>query len=165
MPLSRDRTRINIGGGYLEVSTDGGSNWDELSYSSESKILDDTAVEDAHAEDGEYLAQLLGNEKVQFDTTLLQTTLDEINFIRNNKGNDIDARYRTKLPPGSANKWQVWSLGKCQIVPKMELTFNTSKRTMPFSLVLFKGATTGKYYEVAETTNDPVQGGDWPDAS
>ena len=163
MGLEKNRTRINAGGGYLEVSTDGGTVFNYLGYSAESKILDDTAVEDTHDETGEYVAQLEGNEKVMFDCTLLQTTLDEINFILTYKGTDIDARYRVWLP--GTSKWQLYSLGKCRLVPKLELTFNTSKRNLPVSLVLFKGSSTGKYWAIAETANDPPQAGDWPDAS
>ncbi len=162
MTLQRDRTRINAGGGLLEISTDGGSNWDPLSYASESKLLDDTATEDAHDESGDLQAVLHGNIKVQFDTTLLQTTLEEFNFIRNNKGTDILARYYTTLNNGNN---QLFALGVCQVNPKIELTFNTSKRTLAVSLVLFKGSSTGKYYDIAETATDPPDPGDWPDVS
>lgn len=163
MALQKNRGRINIGGGYLEVSTDGGSNWDDIGHTENSKIIDNTAVEDIHDESGEFLGIGQGNEKVVFETTMLQSTLDELNFWRTNKGKTIDARYQAWMP--GTSKWQLYSLDEAVVDPNLELNFNTSKRTWTLRLFLLKGASTGLYYDIAETATNPPDPGDWPDAS
>ncbi len=164
MTLQKDRTRINIkGGGLAEISTDVETpSWQDLGYLQESQVVDNTDTEDSNDETGLYVGLLLGNEKVTFQTTLKQTSLDEFNLVRNNKGNDLLLRYQVKLNNG---KWQLWAFGLCQIMPGIDTTFNTSERQLPVEFVLLPGASTGKYYDIAETDNDPPQAGDWPDVS
>lgn len=163
MTLEKSRTRINIGGGYLEVSIDGGSNWDWIGYTESSKILDSTATEEFHDENAEFLGLGLGNELVTFETLMLQSTIDELNFWLTYKGKKIDARYQAWMP--GTSKWQLYSLDEVIVDPNLELNFGTSKRTWTLKLFSLKGATNGKYYAIAETANNPPEAGDWPDAS
>ncbi len=163
MALAKSRTRINIGGGYLEVSIDGGANWDFIGYTESSKINDGTAIEEFHDEMGEFLGLGEGNELVTFECVMLQSTLDELNFWLTYKGKKIDARYQAWMP--GTSKWQLYSLDEVIVDPNLDLPFGTSKRTWTFKVYSLKGATTGKYYAIAETANDPPQAGDWPDAS
>ena len=163
MALGKSRTRINIGGGFLEVSIDGGTNWDPIGYTENSKIIDGIATEEFHDEIGEFLGLGLGNELVTFETLMLQSTLDELNFWLTYKGKKIDARYQAWMP--GTSKWQLFSLDEVIVDPNLELNFGTTKRTWPLKLYSLKGAATGKYYAIDETANDPPEAGDWPAAN
>ncbi|MFB0515168.1 MAG: hypothetical protein ACETWG_01015, partial [Candidatus Neomarinimicrobiota bacterium] len=122
MGLQKDRERIHSRGGYLEVKTNG--SWLSVGYTAESKITDNTDIEQHHDENAEFLGLGLGNELITFETSLLQTTKDEIDLIRNNKGAEIQARYKTWL--SGISKWQLWALGAVQVDPNLDLAFSTS---------------------------------------
>ncbi|GAJ21492.1 unnamed protein product, partial [marine sediment metagenome] len=124
MALAKSRTRINIGGGYLEVSIDSGANWLPIGYTENSKINDGTATEEFHNEMGEFLGLGEGNELVTFETLMLQSTLDELNFWLTYKGKVVDARYQAWMP--GTSKWQLFSLDEVIVDPNLELNFGTS---------------------------------------
>ena len=84
MALGKDRTRVNIkGGGVLEHSTND-SVWNILGYLGETKFVDDIAQEDVHDEAGDLVNVLSGNRTPVLTSTLLQTTKEEIDVLRDN---------------------------------------------------------------------------------
>lgn len=160
MALGKAVNRINIkGGGLLYIAENGATpTYNLVGYLKESQIIDSHAQEDANDETGEYVGLLLGDRKVQFKSSLMQTTKEEIDLLRDSIGTYFLARYQVTLNNGQI---QLWSLGLCQINPNVDLTFNTKQRALPLELILLKGQTTGLYYETAEV-DSPVEEGDWP---
>jgi hypothetical protein len=164
MALGKKRHRVNIrGGGIFEVCDNEEFIYSELGYLESTRLLDEIETEDIYYETGRYQSLLCGNEKVVVETTLLQTNKDEIDFIRNNAGNEILARYRVPITESETIIWQLWRLGyRCIVVPRIDLNFATETRKLPLLLILKPGSVSGDYYNLVEV-DDPIQAGDWPD--
>lgn len=163
MALGKDKTLISkIGGGTLQLKALPSGSYEDVGYLAESEINDTTENEDVFDETGELVSNLEGNRTVTFTSSLLQVDVDTIGLIEGSRGITYDGRYQVKLANG---EWQLWSLGNLEIVPNIATQFNNTVRTMSIELRLLKGATTGLYYAIAETANDPPLSGDWPDAS
>lgn len=161
MALGKNTAKINFkGGGTLYLNTDinetelpGGTPtkpWDDMGYLAEdgTQFTDETESEEVRDETGELLKILEKNRAVKIITALLQTGKDEIDYINNNRDTDLQAYYEVSVEDGA--KTQKWHFPKVRIIPKIDLTFNTSVRKLPIEIHVLKKDAGTDYYTVTE---------------
>jgi hypothetical protein len=145
MALGKDRKRINVkGGGLLKLR--------ELDPSataafSEAGWLGGTTVSDKHDmvtskdEQGLVIDHASSGEDVTLKSILKQTTIDEINLLKNADGKYYEAYYYVKLKNGNV---QELNIPLCKITPGFELDHKPGERNIEIAItaLAIKAATT-----------------------
>ncbi len=101
MALQKARTRINVKGGGLlklrEISPSQVDAFVDAGYLGGSGLNDEHSMIEIVDEVGNLIDALSGSRIAKFTTTLKQSTLDEINLIKNANGKYYDMYYYVKL--------------------------------------------------------------------
>ncbi len=134
MTLQKARTRIKIGGGYFYVKDTTASTpiFRTVGHTEATIITSDPAVEDVYDEAGTYLGPLTGNKMSVAKPVGLQTTKSEIDIVRSLKGKALEILYLVPIKVLGVKKIQRYQFALGWVVPKVELGFSASKRTIPF---------------------------------
>lgn len=136
MALTKARTRINVKGGGLlklrEISPTQTDAFVDAGYLGGTDLNDEHSMLEIVDEVGNLVDALSGARKAVLTTTLKQTTLDEINLIKNASGKYYDAYYYVKL----ANTYvQELTAIPCKIKPGPVLTFKSAtERTIQVTI-------------------------------
>ena len=105
MALGKDRRRVNVKGGGLlrlrEISPSQTDTFSDVGYLGGSGLNDEHSMIEIIDEVGNLIDALSGARKAVFTTTLKQSTLDEINLLKNAVGKYYDLYYYVKLANGS----------------------------------------------------------------
>lgn len=136
LALGRDRTRINVkGGGLLKLRETSPTQTDTFS---DAGYLGGTDLNDEHNmleiidEVGNLIDALSGGRKAMLKGILKQTSIDEINLLKNAVGKYYDAYYYVKLNNG---RFQELTAIPCKIKPGPVLSFKSAtERTIELTI-------------------------------
>jgi len=136
LALSRDRTRINVKGGGLakirEISGTQSDTFSDLGYLGGSDVNDEHNFMEIIDETGSLIDALSGGQKAYIKTTLKQSSIDEINLLKNAVGKYYDFYYYAKLNNG---RFQELSAIPCKIKPGAVLSFKSAtERTIEITI-------------------------------
>jgi hypothetical protein len=124
MALQKSRTRINVkGGGTLkirELSPSASDTFLDVGYVTSDTLLDEHTMVDSVDDAGNFIDTKSGAQKVTWKAVLKQTSIDEINLLKNAVGKYYDLFYSVVLANGNTQEFRVW-LGK--IKPGLVLEF------------------------------------------
>ncbi len=127
MALQRSRTRINVkGGGVLklrEISPTQTDTFSDAGYLGGTDLTDEHSILEITEEAGTLVDALSGARKAVIKTTLKQSSIDEINLLKNAVGKYYDLYYYVKLANGSV---QELSAIPCKIKPGPVLSFKSA---------------------------------------
>ena len=164
MALAKARTRINVkGGGTLkirELSPTASDTFLDVGYVTSDILLDEPSMVDSVDEAGQFIDTKSGAQKVTWKAILKQTSIDEINLLKNAVGKYYDLFYSVVLAGGNTQEFRVWL---CKLKPLINLEFSAAKeRTLEveFTALMPKATftatptdynvTAGAYYVVIE---------------
>lgn len=164
MALEKSRLRLNVkGGGTLrirELSPTPSNTFLDVGYVTSDIILDEPTMVDSVDEMGNFIDTKSGAQKVTWKAVLKQTSIDEINLLKNAVGKYYDLFYSVLLSNGSTQEFRVWL---CKLKPLLNLEFAAAterKLEVEFTALMPKGTftatpteynvTAGAYYVVIE---------------
>lgn len=112
------------------------------------RFLPTVETEDVHNEQGDLVQVLFGKDSFQFQTNLLQSSKEELDFIfTESRDQFYAARYVVKLK----NKGhQFWLFPKVQIVPMAEPVFGNQKRILAMTVKVLKDSVSGESWRLYE---------------
>lgn len=170
MSLQKAKERVRVqGGGTLELKELPAGSWLDVGYLAQSEIVTTAEDIEIHDERGVLVTQQEGNVTVKFNSTLLQSGVDEIKLLRDAKLKEYQARYRVRMPNDSSGNavWQAWTLGyRAKLSRSSNVPFQTGQANgIPISLTLTPGPTTDYYYDVSASSSEASDDGDWPTIS
>ena len=133
MALQKSRSRINVkGGGDLrlrELDPTPADPFLVVGYLSETALNDEHNFIEAMDELGEVADALSGSQSVMFTPLLKQSSLDEINLLKNADGKLYEVYYSVALKSGNV---QEYHFPFCRIKPGVVATFQSAtERTIP----------------------------------
>lgn len=136
MSNALDRQRINAKGGgeffIRELGPTPSNTYLSLGYLDSSKLLDDPQMVGDPDEGGNQIAKISGGQDVKWQTTLKQSSIAEINLLRNAAGKFYEGYYAVTLENGNI---QEISIPLLQIIPKLELAFAAAtERKIPVEI-------------------------------
>lgn len=136
MALQKSRTRINVKGGGLlkirEIYPAQSDTWLDVGYLGGTDLTDEHNMIEIVEEAGNFIDALSGSQKVTIVTTLKQTSIDEINLLKNTTGKYFDAYYYVKLANGNV---QEISAIPVKIMPGPVLSFQSAtERTLQVTM-------------------------------
>jgi hypothetical protein len=173
MALGKNRTRINIkGGGLLKIEeiTSGGAltTMRDVGFIKSVNFTDDHAMVESVSADGKFLNNQSGGNKPSLVVTLLQTTIDEINLLKDIVNRLYHVYYQVLLD-GPVVTYQELYMPCCRISQGLVLNFaSATERTLELKVSVLwpKGVVTvtpaglsvpvGSSYTVAETLTTPL---------
>jgi hypothetical protein len=137
MALARDRKRINVkGGGALyvrELDPTATNTYSLLGYLAKTDFNDEHQMVGDPDEAGNLPDTKRGSQKFTLKSELKQTTLDEINLLRNATGKYFEALYVVTLANGYV---QELSIPLCRINPNLAMAFAAAtERRIPLEIV------------------------------
>jgi hypothetical protein len=147
MSLQLDRERLNVkGGGYLStnVLASGGvlTTLDRVGYLDETGFKEDKAMVEWRDERGFIVNAIPGEETLELNPVLQQTSIDEYNLIRNAWNEYRQWYYQVKLANG---RYQEIFIPLAKIVSPIDVKFKApDKRLLPVRILALmpKGAVT-----------------------
>lgn len=147
LALARDRTRINVKGGGLlktEVIASGGSavTMLDLGYLDESGLTIERNMTEFRDDKGNVINVISGGEDWKFDIVLQQSSIDEINLVKNSADEFRHFYYQNKLANG---RFQEIYIPLAKIINALELKFKApDKRLIKVTIqaLMPKGAVT-----------------------
>ncbi|MFI5250798.1 MAG: hypothetical protein ACHQQQ_00075 [Bacteroidota bacterium] len=145
MSLGKNRKRINVkGGGTLqirELSPNPTDTFSDIGYLVSSKLTDEHTIIELSDERGDFIDAKSGARKVHWETTLKQSGIDEINFLKNADGKYYEVFYSVKT--GNDTMVQEISMCLCKIKPGPVLEFKSAtERTIQVTIYALAPATT-----------------------
>lgn len=164
MALEKSRLRINVkGGGTLrirELSPTPSNTFLDVGYVTTDTLLDEPTMVDSIDEVGNFIDTKSGAQKVTWKTVLKQTSIDEINLLKNAVGKYYDLFYSVLLANGNTQEFRVW-LGKIKPILTLEFAAATERKIEVEITALMPKATftttptdynvtAGNYYVVIE---------------
>lgn len=102
-----------------------------VGYTGGTEISGGTETEKIHDEVGQFLKECGGKEMVVAKTQGLQSTKAEIDIIRTLKEKDLEILYLVPIKVLGVKKIQRFQFGFGQIVPLVDLKFETGQRLIP----------------------------------
>jgi hypothetical protein len=127
MALQRDRSRINVKGGGLmkirQIAPAASDSFLDVGYIKDSELGDAFTMVDSINDAGKFIDTNAGAHKVVWKTTLMQSSIDEINLIRTAEGKYFDLYYSCPLANGNV---QEFSAAIVKIKPGAVLAFKSA---------------------------------------
>ena len=136
MSLQKDRNRMNAKGGgdlYIrEIYPTPSNTYLSIGYLDSTKLNDKHSMVGDPDEEGQVITKVDGGQDVTLDEILKQSSLDEINLIRNAGGKYYEAYYPCTLKNGNV---QELSIPICQIIPDLSMEFKAAtERKIPIQI-------------------------------
>jgi len=135
MALQKDRIRENVkGGGVLkirEIYPNATNTFSDLGYLNGTDFKDERTENESMDEAGNFINVLTTGQKVTIETVLKQTSIDEINLLKNSEGKYYDLYYSVKLQNGNT---QELSIPLCKLKAGVTLSFKPEARTLPLTI-------------------------------
>jgi len=179
--MSRDRRQISVkGGGTLkvrEIDPTPAANFTDLGFLGDSKLTDIYNMIESKDDAGNYIDTKEAGEEVTFESTLKQTTKEQIDFMKDAAAKYFEAYYPVRLNNGD---YQEILFPVCRIVPGAELEFKPAERTIKITVKALWPATAltrtptdynsaiGEYYKLTENAaavGAPSDAGSVPQAA
>ena len=160
MALGKNTARVfKIGGGKLSLKELPSGSYQDVGYLQGTKITEKVDEEKVYDETGKKVGTFYGNTDATLTSTLLQTSKEEIDLLRNSSGKTYAARYQVLREDG---KVHLFSGYKCVLSRNLELNFDNTPRKLPLTMELQFDETAQAAWKHAETSNNPPLEGDWP---
>lgn len=135
MALQKDRRRVNVkGGGILQVREidPGTGTFADLGFISDDVFTDEHTMVESIDSKGDYIDTKSGARKVQWTSTLMQTSKEEIDLMRNAEGKYYELYYKVVL--NNANI-QEFVIPIARITPGAVLEFKSAtQRTIKLTI-------------------------------
>ena len=133
---------------FLSIEPTLGSDFASVGFTQETTLNDDPSMQDLVAETGVLLDTLVQSKKVSGSTSLMQSSIDEFNLIRNAVGMVHALRYYGIALQNGA--WQFFCIPRARIVPKLEAGYKPGPRLLPMGFAALNQAdlafTVPEYY-------------------
>ena len=133
--MAKNRRLISVKGGGLlkvrEIDPTPSNTFVDLGYLGESKLSDSYNIVESKDDAGHFIDAKEAGQIVKFESSLLQTSKAEIDFMKDAAGKYFEAYYQVRLNNGS---YQEWLFPVCRIVPGQELEFKAGERRIKLTL-------------------------------
>lgn len=158
MALTRDRRRISVSGmGNItarQVSPSAGTAFESLGYLKSSLIKDEHSVDEIRDSSGDMVNVLSKQQRAELSTALLQSTADELNFLKNATGKVYALRHYGKID--ASNRFQYFCFDQAIVKPHIQAEFKVGERLVPMEAVALAQDQLGynqPLYYLAETNH------------
>lgn len=133
--MAKNRRLISVKGGGLlkvrELDPTPTTSFTDLGYLGESKLSDTYNVVESKDDAGHFIDAKEAGEMVKFESSLLQTSKTEIDFMKNAADKYFEAYYQVKLNNGS---YQEYLFPVCRITPGAEMEFKAGERRIKITV-------------------------------
>lgn len=133
--MAKARNLISVKGGGLlkvrELSPTPTNSFTDVGYLGESKLIDSYTMIESKDDAGHFVDVKEAGQVVKFESSLLQTSKAEIDFMRLAAAKAFEAYYRVRLNNGN---YQEYLFPVCRIIPGQELDFKAGERRIKLTL-------------------------------
>jgi len=133
--MAKDRRQISVkGGGTLKVrqiDPTPNNTFTDLGFLGESKLTDAYNMIESKDDAGNYIDTKEAGEEVTFESSLLQTAKEQIDFMKNAKDQYFECYYPVLLNNG---KYQEILIPVARIIPGEELEFKAGERRIKLTI-------------------------------
>lgn len=138
-----DRRRISVKGGGLlqlrEIDPTPTTSFSTIGFISATEFLDSHTLVESIDDKGDFIDTKSGARAVSLKTTLMQTTKEEIDWMKNAEGKYFEAYYKVTLNNGQI---QELVMPVCRVKPGVELSFQSAtQRTIALEVHVLAPAT------------------------